>query len=781
MAVMTNTPAAQKAPKAPRRKVTTDLGRQLMQRERQRLAREQAALGEQLAEEAQRRLSQARTNKRTTKPEQNAISKGIIQRFAAVLASEGLSVAINAQPAETMSAWTDFEKIVIRYRMHDDVRLLSATMRGLAYHEGGHCRWTMPFRQLVEAAGLTFTPREHNAFHHAWNMLEDQRMETAVVSDSPRKAAYLTPVIMTELTDTVSNAAANWPLLIWRKYLPTKIVRGARRLFVYKHTQRGLDGEALAQAWEAVTTKYVMGDNAVTLWEAVVEAQALIAITMPIPSLGDTSHDNQYHNDNLGDDVLVIPIDPSMIPEDAMDMDTPAEDIDLTDPEIARHLAEILDALWNAPETLIAVVYGAAGGATKDDEMEGQPAPAADPDDDEDDSNDDGSNDPDDGYDDDDSIDDDDDSDESSHDDKDDKSEPMESNEGSNDAEDEEDEGQDENHGGDDAHDDDESDDDLDDDEGDDFDEDDDESDDDDLDDAEGGDGAGDDAADHDNDLTDQDLEDALQEAESQRDADPALDGDVRAFQDALDRQVSDLKPYDLAPNPDIEASATAHNLAEELEQSFYAATMDQAPAWVEQQRRGILNVLRYKTRQPGDAEVFKGWVDDEQPGFNVAVSILLDYSGSMGGYTGRLAQAGYASKLACEKLGIPCTVVLWDTDARVVWDANDTADYLPVVNSAGGTDPRVALADLVNQRYDKEQHIVMIMTDGDWQGCNPGILASYKTQGMLMIGMGFSTGYGSADHLSNVLRKYGCDENYALSDLMDIPRLLEQTLSANA
>jgi hypothetical protein len=772
---MTNTPAAQKAPKAPRRKVTTDLGRQLMQRERQRLAREQAALGEQLAEEAQRRLTQARTNKRTTKPEQNAVSRGIIQRFAAVLASEGLNVAINAQPAETMSAWTDFEKIVIRYRMHDDVRLLSATMRGLAYHEGGHCRWTMPFRQLVEAAGLTYLARDHNGFHQAWNMLEDQRMETAVVSDSPRKAAYLTPVIMTEMTDTVSNAAANWPLLIWRKYLPTKIVRGARKLFVYKHTQRGLDGEALAQAWEAVVTKYVMGDNAVTLWEAVVEAKALIDITMPISKLADTSHDNQYRNDNLGDDVLVIPIDPSMIPEDAMSMDTPEEDIDLTDPEIAQHLAEILDALWNAPETLIAVVFAASGGATKDD-TEGQPAPAADPDDedesDEGDSGDTSDSDPDDGYD--------DESDDSNDDD--DESQSMKGDEGSNDAEDEEDEGQDENHGGDDAHDGDDSDDDLDGDgDDDDFDDEGDEDDDDDLSDDEGGDGAGDEAADHDNDLTDEDLEEALQEAESQRDADPTLDGDVRAFQDALDRQVSDLKPYDLAPNPDIEAAATAHNLATELEQSFYAATMDQAPAWVEQQRRGILNVLRYKTRQPGDAEVFKSWVDDDQPGFNVAVSILLDYSGSMGGYTEKLAQAGFASKLACEKLGIPCTVVLWDTDARVVWDANDTADYLPVVNSAGGTDPRVALADLANQRYDKEQHIVMIMTDGDWQGCNPGVLASYKSSGMIIIGMGFSTGYGSAEHLSNVLRKYGCDENYALSDLMDIPRLLEQTLSANA
>ena len=71
-----------------------------------------------------------------------------------MLASEGVSVRITATPSNETSAWTDFEQIVINYRQQDDERVLAATLRGLAYHEGGHCRFTLPFLDLAEAAGV---------------------------------------------------------------------------------------------------------------------------------------------------------------------------------------------------------------------------------------------------------------------------------------------------------------------------------------------------------------------------------------------------------------------------------------------------------------------------------------------------------------------------------------------------------------------------------------------------------------------------------------------------
>jgi hypothetical protein len=774
-----------KAPKASRRKVTTDLGRQIMQRERQRLAREQAALGEQLADEAKRALAKRATHVKTVQPESIAVQRGILKRIGAVLQSEHVDATIHARQTAEMSAWTDFEQIVINYRMHDDVRMLAATMRGLAYHEGGHCRFTIPFVQLIEMTGVKYDRRTHDQYHKAWNILEDQRMETAVVSDSPRKAAYLTPVIMSEMADNVNAAASNWPLFIFRKYLPNKIVKGARRLFVAKHNLMGLDGEKLARAWERVTAEYVLADNAPKMWTAILTAHELLKMTQVVPAAeADKSHDNQHRTDRDLDDALVIPIDPSMLPDgDVFDIDSDDEfTVDTTDPAVAEHLANIFVAIFSHPETLLRVVYAVPQKSNEPAKGSSSSAPSDDEGDEGDES----------------------DTDEQDASDAD--GESTVTGGGSKD-DDEADEGEDEGKG-DDADEDatsgskGSSDDDDDDDE-----DDGDEDDDDeryandgpresgvDPETKGGAEGKNDEdevepdldykpIEDDDDELTDDDLSDALQEAEAERDEDDALDGDVHAFQDVLDTRVSDLTPYSTHPSSDLEATAAAVNLAAELEQSFYASTMDSAPAWIEQQRRGVLNVLRYLTRQPGDAEIFKQWAEDDQPGFNIAVSLMLDYSGSMGGYTEELAQAGYATKLACMKLGIPCTVTLWDTGAQVLWDANEEADCLPVIESAGGTDPSVALADLPNQRFDKGQHIVMIMTDGEWQGnqANSGYLAAYNEQGRIFIGCGFNSGSGSSDMLADKLRRYGCDESYAIKNLMEIPALLEQTLVAVA
>ena len=124
---------------------------------------------------------------------------------------------------------------------------------------------------------------------------------------------------------------------------------------------------------------------------------------------------------------------------------------------------------------------------------------------------------------------------------------------------------------------------------------------------------------------------------------------------------------------------------------------------------------------------------------------------------------------------------MLWDTDATVLWDADEVAENLPVIVSAGGTDPTVALADLDNQRYDKDVHIVIIMTDGAWSGpCGQaGFLASYKGDAQAGTSSASATRprlrrrLGRAD--GENLRRYGCDEAHGIDNLMEIPRYLEQ------
>jgi hypothetical protein len=749
------------ATRKPRRKVTTDLGRSILQRERQRLAREQAALGEALANEAQRARQTADNHRHFNKPEQAAVSRGIVRRVAAVLASENVHPAINTHLSDNkMSAWTDFRQIHVTYRMHEDVRLTAAVLRGLMYHEGGHIRFSVPWDQLqsivMSERRLNSQPliqfdaeASNRTLQRAWNALEDQRMETAVVSDSPRKAAYFTPVVLAELAETLDAAAANYPLLIWRRYLPKHIRNGARKLFVTKH---GANGEAIALALEATVGRYVLATDAETMVDCVIQMERLLRSIRPLAYDLDSAGHNQQHvkpTPKEGwEDALTIPVDPSMI-EDGGNGGEAADDtepvIDPTDPLVAMQLAMVFSHLFIDPWNLIPVRYVVPGAGQEDESDEsdegesGVPGSLLDDQEQDDESDEDQPGDDDSEW----SDDEDDDSDFGAADSEDDEDDDFDG-----DADDEDDEGMSvpEHPGGSSG--------------------------------THNNDGS--DLTDEDDELTQEDLDEALAAANDDRLGDTALNGDVEAFHDALENQVSDLEPYVGGISSDVVAQAEAEMLAVEIEQAFQEATIDRAPAWVEQQRRGIVNVQRYATRQPGNSEFFKAWVDDDQPGFDIAVSVLLDYSGSMSNSVKGLAQCGYATKLACDKLGIPCTVVLWDTDATCLYDATERAEMLPVVGTAGGTDPSHALADLDNQRYDKAKHIVLIMTDGSWDHAwNDGksrTLGAYKSEGTKFIGFG----YGSDELARNLLSK-GCDEAYGIRNLMDIPRQLETTLIALA
>jgi hypothetical protein len=692
-------------PKKQRRKATTEIGRSIMQRERQRLAREQANLGESLVREAERRHSMETM---VADPEHNAISRGIVRRIAAVLASEDVNVPLYVTKGEkdrSVVAWTDFNRISVTYRPLDDKRVLAAALRGGIYHEAGHCRFTPPPATMFKAVEQAFGPDDMPygikllpTVFRAWNCLEDQRMETAVVTDSPRKAAYLTPLIMTEHTRNPSAMAANYPLLVWRRYLPRKLRDAARRMFIASHNLVGKDGEALARRCEAIVTSYVLATDVKVMWQAVCDFHLLLNEMQPL-SVVDFGHDKQKQvtsgERNL-DDYLVIPVDPDMVtdgpcggePEDEPD------EPDYTDPEVAEHIIDTLIAMFWHPETLVPVIMAGTSVSESEDSNPGAPTPQQD-----------GQDEPEQG------------------------DEPSEGSKGGKGADDNDGAGADGEHT--------------------------------------------DDGADNTDDGTfDQDdIDKMLQEAEDERNSMSELDADMKAFDEARD-QDSKLEVYTGGISGDAEAVGKAVALAEQIERAFQTHTMDMAPAWVEQQRRGMLNVLRYRTRRPGEVEIFKQWIEDEQPGYDIAVSLMLDYSGSMDWALVPLAQCAYATKLACQKLGIPCTVTLWDTNAKVLWDANERTEGMPVLKDDGGTNPGRALADLGNQRLDKAKHIVMIMTDGEWQGWANRTLDAYKEPGRHITGFGF----GSRS-LRNKLLGYGCDDAFAINDLMEIPHRLEQFL----
>jgi hypothetical protein len=756
--------------KKPRRKVTTDLGKSIMQRERQKFAKEQAQLAEKLAEDARmsRRQAQAQNTPNPVRDADRAIQRSIVKRVLGVMASEGILPALDVCviPAhQSIDAWTDFRRIHIGYHLHEDIKLTAAVLRGAAYHEAGHMRWTVPFADLLEmvdneigeeARILMSGDLDKREMHHAWNCLEDQRMETAVVSDSPRKAGYFLPMVLSELATTTTALAANWPLFVHRCYLPDRIVAEGRRMFVTLHEQRGLRGDMLAREIERITAVYVQSVDPVACWQAVCDMALMFRIINPLAvDMTDAGHKHQgTKGTDIDPDALQIPISPDMIPE--FDDDAPDFDIDAVEPNDldalseaeVQHILEILAASMLSPETLVTIQYvinqtqeseddssggGSSGGGTP------PPPPAAEDDEDEDEQDDEPAKDEDDSK--------------------------GKGSKGSKDEDDEQDE--DDSYIGDDV-------------DEDDYDDDDEGSDAEGGSDVpEGGSESGDDFKSGDEDvngpLTDEMLQEILAEAEAERSKDSALDQDVEAFHNATDDAASKLDIYHAGTSSDPLAIAEGVSLGEQMERAFEAATTEIAPSWHEQERRGIVNVLRYKTRQPGDVEFFKAFVDNGEPGCDIAVSILLDISGSMGGDSRELAITAYGCKAACDRIGVPCTVVLWNTKAATLWDANERADRLPVITCTGGTNPSPAMADLDNHTYGKAQHIVLIMTDDGWNGGATG-MAAYRQEGRVIIGLGYDHGSENS-YIADSLRARGADAAYCITNLHQIPRFLEQTL----
>jgi hypothetical protein len=666
------------------------MGRQLMKMGREKMAEEAARTAERMLNERTQReeAELALHNRSRNVSTAAAVSRGLLGSIVGSLASEDITPYIDVQPVELFSsleAWTDFHQIHIRYHQDPDPRIMAAVLRGLMYHEGGHIRWTIPFAELREMAGVSAqgTGEEMRRLQRAWNALEDQRMETAVVSDSPNKAGFFVPMVMMELLNTVDKATMNYPLLVWRRYLPKHIRDACRAAFV---AFQGGD-EHLTLQIEQCVDDYVKATTAWQMWAAVCWfAELTNLLQMTLPQAAET-HSKQKSTRQGADgetqqsgpapaEKMEIPIDPT---QDA----SPAGGGDEDEQPAEEAGGEAGGEQEGEGESAAA---GGEGGEEGDGEG----------------------------------------GDEGAGDSPDSDATSGESTQG-----------------------------------------------------AEGS-GAGarsEDEANHDP-LSQEMLNEAMAQAEDDRYNSRSLDADVDAFNDALDRRGSKLGAYTLHPEEDVDRLIAADALADDLVGSFNQATMDRIPSWVEGQRSGRLNVGRYMTRQPGDMEYFTQWMDDDVPGYNLAVSVLLDYSGSMSRSAQDLAQAGYAVKTACQRLDIPCTVVLWDDDAKVLWDGEEEADMLPRIVCTGNTDPTWALADLDNQRFNKVRHLVLIMTDGVWSGYGDRTLAPYCIDGRMMMGIGYALDdEKKAQGRTAKLIGYGCPDAFPITNLQELPWLLEEYL----
>ena len=124
----------------------------------------------------------------------------------------------------------------------DAVREVVAVVKGLGYHELGHLRFTTPFPHLIALAA----PQRHRKMFKpplpnegemrvCWEILEDQRMEAALIADSPIMARYMSRLVLTFIDDRVTDVRrvdGMWPSVAGRDHLPADVRRELRQEFV---------------------------------------------------------------------------------------------------------------------------------------------------------------------------------------------------------------------------------------------------------------------------------------------------------------------------------------------------------------------------------------------------------------------------------------------------------------------------------------------------------------------------------------------------------------------
>jgi hypothetical protein len=156
-------------------------------------------------------------------------------------------------------------------------------------------------------------------------------------------------------------------------------------------------------------------------------------------------------------------------------------------------------------------------------------------------------------------------------------------------------------------------------------------------------------------------------------------------------------------------------------------------PGWMSHREEGVLDPVAYQLRSPGDTDYWNNREEHYQPGRDIALSLVLDVSYSMSSQIVELSIAAIGVRLACEQLGIPCTVTTFANEASVLFEALEPTGEVTVY-CQGGTYPLKALEELRNQRCGKSTHLVVVFTDGCWAGVPS--MGPFRQPGMLCIGV---------------------------------------------
>ena len=190
----------------------------------------------------------------------------------------------------------------------------------------------------------------------------------------------------------------------------------------------------------------------------------------------------------------------------------------------------------------------------------------------------------------------------------------------------------------------------------------------------------------------------------------------LQEFQKAYhNEQSGDFKGTTMASTMPSHVVAYAEGLAASMARAFESSVANNHPSWSNRTSSGVLNAFQYKTRQSGERNFYRQREDDKALGADIAVTLVLDNSGSMDGQVGALSIMAYVVARACEMIGTKSRILLFNSQTYLMKDW-DESPYPGQITATGGTDPMDALRSLPESApEDASHHLALVMTDGEF------------------------------------------------------------------
>ena len=170
----------------------------------------------------------------------------------------------------------------------------------------------------------------------------------------------------------------------------------------------------------------------------------------------------------------------------------------------------------------------------------------------------------------------------------------------------------------------------------------------------------------------------------------------------------------------DRNVDTTASNFARRFGVELERMVRDSDPHWDRFLPSGKLNVTRTMTPDVNAiGQMFDVW-DTGNENTDIEAVILLDNSGSMGGYMNEVCEKAWIIKRGIETIDGSVTVYNFHTYSELLYDKKDKAKprHHRSVHATGSTNPMTALVEAERTLTNTDKHIKMlfIVTDGEWE-----------------------------------------------------------------